>query len=225
MQFHQDAPVVTADGKEIGHLDRVVLDPKTKEVTHMIVHKGAFLAHDKVLPVESIGSAQRERITLKHGVDDVEQMPEFREAEYMPLDQEIDKDELGGVPGRYAAAAPLYWYPPAGVPLHAFPVPYVKLTKENIPKNTIPLKEGARVVTRDGHDVGEIEEIITDGTAHRATHILVKKGILNKEHACLPTTWIQSVDEDEVRLAVGTRIVEQAKSLGEVARAAAEGKR
>ncbi len=34
MQFEPGASVLALDGQEAGHVHRVVIDPKTKEVTH-----------------------------------------------------------------------------------------------------------------------------------------------------------------------------------------------
>ena len=47
MQFKQGATVSTYDGKNVGHVDRVVLNPKTKEVTHIVVRKG-LLVSDRI---------------------------------------------------------------------------------------------------------------------------------------------------------------------------------
>jgi uncharacterized protein YrrD len=43
MQFTQNANVFTAQGQQVGSLKRVVLDPQTKEVTHIVVEKGAHV--------------------------------------------------------------------------------------------------------------------------------------------------------------------------------------
>jgi sporulation protein YlmC with PRC-barrel domain len=34
MQFKENTSVFTAHGEQVGDIDRVVLDPRTKEVTH-----------------------------------------------------------------------------------------------------------------------------------------------------------------------------------------------
>jgi uncharacterized protein YrrD len=209
MRFDHDARVTAADGETIGRLDRVVLDPRTKRVTHIIVHKGGFLTQDRVVPMECIESSDQDGVVLNQKAVAVEQLPEFRDSEYLPLDEE----ELGDVWKTYAYAAPLYWYPPAGLPLFTLPVPKVERTRENIPEGTIPLKEGARVVTRDGKTVGSVEEVVTDEETQRATRFLISKGRMMKERIWVPMTWIDRVEEDEVRLAVGSRIVEQLRTV------------
>jgi sporulation protein YlmC with PRC-barrel domain len=40
MQFKGGADVLTASNDTVGKVDRVVLDPRTKQVTHLVVRKG-----------------------------------------------------------------------------------------------------------------------------------------------------------------------------------------
>lgn len=40
MEFKDGANVYTSDGKTAGSLQRVVIQPETKAVTHIVVHKG-----------------------------------------------------------------------------------------------------------------------------------------------------------------------------------------
>lgn len=53
MQFKQGTHVYTIDGKDVGAIDRVVLDPKTDEVTHVVVRRGWLFSEDKVVPISS----------------------------------------------------------------------------------------------------------------------------------------------------------------------------
>ena len=51
MQFNQGAGVTTVDGKEAGHIDRVVIDPKTKEIigAHAVGAEATELIHEMLL--------------------------------------------------------------------------------------------------------------------------------------------------------------------------------
>jgi sporulation protein YlmC with PRC-barrel domain len=40
MRFNQGDRVMTVDGKEAGHIERVVIDPRTNEITHLVVRRG-----------------------------------------------------------------------------------------------------------------------------------------------------------------------------------------
>ncbi len=146
MRFKQGASVFTSDGQDVGRIDRVVMDPHTRQVTH--------------------------------------------------------------------SAPLLYWYPPIeGGPRGYFPdysrQSYIAETERNIPEDTVALKEGAKVVSADDKYVGNIECILTDPRTERVTHLLVSKGLLLKEGKLVPTRWVNIVGEDEVHLAVGSRLLDQ----------------
>ena len=68
MQLQQGATVRTADGKDVGHLDRVVMDPKSKEVTHVIVRKGMLFTEDKVVPLSLIASSTKDEVRLRDAI-------------------------------------------------------------------------------------------------------------------------------------------------------------
>ncbi len=212
MELKKGAAVTNVAGEKVGHVDRVVIDPITKEVTHIVVRKGLLLTEDKVVPTSLIGSAQEDRVMLLGGANGLKDMPVFEEKHFIP----VHESELRHRAPRPEHAAPLYWYAPTGgVPMGSF-IPrepeYVVKTEQHIPEGTVALKEGASVISADEQHVGNLEQVFTDSRTDRATHILISKGLLLKERKLVPTTWIKSVTEDEVRLAVGSPTLEE---LGE----------
>jgi len=54
MQFKKGAEVVSQEGDEIGTLDRVVLDPVTKEAAYLVVRSGFILTEDKLIPINKL---------------------------------------------------------------------------------------------------------------------------------------------------------------------------
>ena len=54
MQLKKGASVESSAGEKIGTLDRVVLDPETKEVTHIIVEKGWLFTENKVIQIQDV---------------------------------------------------------------------------------------------------------------------------------------------------------------------------
>ncbi|MDE3088955.1 MAG: PRC-barrel domain-containing protein [Chloroflexota bacterium] len=209
MQFNQGASVSTVDGKEVGRIDRVVIDPKTKKVADIVIRKGFLFTEDKVVPAALIAAGQKGRIILQLETDQLERLPNFRETHYIMLDEE----ELGRADKRspLGFAPAMYWYLPYGEPALTplAQLPYVAETETNIPEGTVALKEGAKVITRDGKHIGNVEQVLTSPRADRATHFLISKGLLLKEKKMVPVEWIEKFGEDKVRLAVGSRIIQQ----------------
>jgi uncharacterized protein YrrD len=214
MQFANGAKVFTADGERVGTIDRVVLDPDTREVTHLVVKKGLLFKEDKVVPISLVGPATEDKVTLRGDAGDWEKLPGFEEAHYVPV--RPARPRLGHEPAPDATrwARPILWYPPVGTwwvtgAYADYGRPrYVAKTKKNIPEGTVALEEGAKVMSSDGEQVGNIERVITDPLEDRATHLLVSEGLILKEKKLIPTAWMSSVVEDGVRLSVDSDLVE-----------------
>jgi uncharacterized protein YrrD len=210
MQFKQGAPVYTSDGKEVGHIDRVVLNPRTKAVTHLVVRKGFLFTEDKIVPISMVAMGTGEGITLRSSAGDLENLPPFEETHYVAVDDA--EAHASAYPAEMAT--PLYWYPPMGGWLgysefaYPYPPPYLAETEQNIPSGTVALKEGARVLTTDGQHVGNIERVLTDANADRATYFVLAQGLFFKERKLIPATWIREISEDEVHLSVGAAVLD-----------------
>ena len=211
MELKEGARVVTAGGDEVGKINRFVLDPATNEVTHIVVQKGWLLPEDKVVPITMVNTATEERVVLNQNIVDLDQLPAFEETHFIEL-RDSDVTPSGSSTYRYAPA--YYWYPPSGyIGYPAFGPGYYGWppleTTRNIPADTVPLKEGADVMSSDGEHVGDVERLFVDRDSNKATHFLISEGLLFKERKLIPTHWVRSVEEDKVNLAVPSRVLER----------------
>jgi uncharacterized protein YrrD len=214
MRFKEGAEVYTSTGDKVGDIDRVVMNPVTGEITDLVVRKGFLFPDDRVICTDLIDSATEDRVVLGD-VEDIEELPAFEQIHYIRTDR-VNKD---AAPPRVGYVAPYYWYPNPGMtwwgsmryPLYPAP-PYVARIERNIPVGTVPLKEGAKVITSDEKTVGDIESVFVDPTQERATHIEISRGLFFKERKVVPTSWITNVLENEVHLGVSSGLI---KSLPE----------
>ena len=203
MQFRQSASVYTFNGKEVGRIERVVLDPTTKAVTHLVIRQGILFKEDKVVPVELIGQASEKGIQLRVG--DLTALPVFEETHYIlasenearPAEAEIYPLFLYPAPGSAALLQPMA------------PPPYVAQTEQHIPEGTVALKEGAKVIAADGKNVGTLEQVLTEPGQDRAAYLIIAQGLLLKERRRIPSTWISDISEDEIRLSVAAHTLEE----------------
>ena len=206
MEFKENAEIVTAENKKVGHLARVVLDPRTKEVSHLIVRQGFFFTEDKVVPLSLVAATTDERVVLRQDAGDLEALPEYNEEQFVPLD-EVEQSRLN--------AASIY-----GVPLYpymGYPIPTLQQieVEPNIPDNTVALAEGAKVFSADGEHVGDVDRILTDTETDRVTHLVISQGLILKERKLLPIAWVSLIKPDELYLAVGTTMVESLRPYDE----------
>jgi sporulation protein YlmC with PRC-barrel domain len=231
MELQKDAMIVTHDGREVGHLDRVALNPRSKEVTHLVVRKGKLFPVDKVIEMMYVGEVTPERITLLPEVGDPEYLPPFQVKYYVATNAPLDRD--GGLGRTFAPRG--YWTAPAGdigglgglpvrgIPSAALPLPKIPRpgeeleVEQNVPDTTVALKEGARVLAEDGSAVGNLVRIVADATG-AATHFIITGGSLGQAHRAIPAAWIGDVKEREVTLLVGADVLDQLGDYEETAR-------
>jgi uncharacterized protein YrrD len=208
MQFKKGAEVFSGEGEKIGTLSRVVIDPRTREVSSLVVEKGLLFKTDKVIPVTLVDLEIEDRIVLKKTNQDIlEDFPDFETTYYVPLDQPENPFQAD-VEASYLYPPLHLGWPPGGQ--LGYPVPeYILKTEQDIPEGTVALEEGAKIVSRDGEHVGNVEEIITEPESDRVTHIVVTEGFLLKEHKLVPAAWISDVTEEEIHLSVNAGVFER----------------
>jgi uncharacterized protein YrrD len=81
MEFREGAGVFTPDGRHLGIVDFVLVNPRTRRVTHVVIRRGHLLPEDKVISVERLSTATKDRIVLNA---EPEQLPTFEETHYFP---------------------------------------------------------------------------------------------------------------------------------------------
>jgi len=199
MRFVKGAEVFTATGENIGTISRIVIDAKTRDVTDLVVERGALLKDEKVIPVGLVDLENEDRITLRETNQNVDDFLDYETTHYVSLDQV-------GVP--YENIDTYYWYPPAnfqtptGGILPGIRPDYVPQTETSIPEGRVAIAEGAQVISADDKHIGNVEQVIADSETNNVTHFLVGKGFLLKEHKLVPSHWVTSVDESKVYLSV-----------------------
>jgi uncharacterized protein YrrD len=223
MQFKEGVDVISADGEKVGEVERVVIDPKDGSVTHVVVRKGFLLPRDTVLPIDMISRTSDEAVRLHVNADRIENLPEYIETEFIPLDNDYGL-EYGYQPG---AARHSYWYPGVGAaPLMwrggywgTYPspavYPYRVVEEKNIPEGTIALKEGAKVIGKDGEHVGDVENILVDREKEQVTHMVITKGVFDRDKKLIPAGWINRIKDDAVELSVDSKFIEHLQNYQE----------
>ncbi len=232
MKLQKDAKIFTADGKELGHLTRFVLDPRSKNVTDIVFARGMLAKDEFVLPMRLVDYVDETGIHLSAVPEsEVDVLSPFKEDEYIITDEQAVAD-AGHVTddmarsyyyypplplglNRVNTAANLFTNPSTGTPLGnpgpGVPVsgnsPVVKEPQENIPQGTVSVKEGSRVYSSDGKHIGNVDRLLVDSDSGRVTNLVIAKGVLLKEHKQIPVDWIADIIEDEVRLAMDAAFI------------------
>lgn len=209
MNLVKGADVYSAEGEKIGSLSRVVIDPRTRKVTHIVIEKGVLFTSNKIVPIDKITPENEKMIILTSSKEEADKFEDFEQAHYVNLDS---KDLPEG-----EAVETSYWYPPvdyawwrSGMLMSTPPMPiYTLRATQNIPDGTVALEEGASVISADGEQVGHIEQLIVEPQDNRVTHFVVSAGFFSKERRLIPVVWIDTLGEQSVHLSVNAGTLER----------------
>ena len=207
MRIDKGEQVLTADGEVVGDVERVVLDPKTKEVTHIVVTESRLFNEDRVIPISMVESSNDNTMKLRKAPIDFDAFPIYEETHYVPMSKKDLPDSRWKIHENFS----LFPYPPlTGISMDnqgEFQDLLVKETVENIPEGSLALCEGALVRDVDGKPFGKAERVLTDAEGNHITHFIVSRGFIFKKRILVPYEWAMSITEDEIRLAMGPTIL------------------
>lgn len=199
MQFNLiDAAVHTRDG-EAGRVWKVAMEPPTRSVTHLIVHKGVVFGRNVVVPVERVTKMAEGEVWLDVTNEELKALPDYEETEFTePIDgwDYPMAFPMGGIiwplqPG-WGGANPMML---AGAHV-----------KENIPDADVALESGTHVECVDGH-CGRIDRVLVDDATNQMTGFVIRRGFLFTRDVKAPMSWIERVDKDAVHLKLSKRQV------------------
>ena len=191
MEFKDGSSIITLDEKEAGTLQRVVIDPETKKITHIVILKGLLFKEDKVVPVEKVARATEDKVFLTCTLEELNQLQPLLVKKFMPRNEgEFFERSSGG----------MYTPPPSESLM-------VSSTTRTIPEDLLVMREGARVFSADDKHVGNIERVFTN--TGKVTHFTLSQGLLSKTEKSIPFDWVKVVSDDEVDLTVEAQVIEK----------------
>jgi uncharacterized protein YrrD len=188
MQVDIQAPVYCADDTHVGKVDRVVIDPDAQRVTHIVIHKGTWLSHDIVVPLDEVERADEQGVHLRLTPEQVDGLPDFVEVEWA-------QPREGWVPPPEYFESVVLWPPYFGQP--AAP------TTEHlsIGEHEVAITEGTDVECTDGK-IGVVDRVLLDAQTQRLEGFVVREGVILTHDVVIPVRWIADTSPDVVRLNV-----------------------
>lgn len=218
LTFQENMTVEGANGEKLGDLKHVVVDPRSKDITHLVIEQGFFFTEDKLVPLSLVHKQEHEKLVLERPADQIE-LQSFTHREYVARrDLDTLAEDETAQPIAPPAPRPLYHYPSVGAPNLGYPytagampatsevdeTAYVEVESPNVDSDKLVVALGASVKDENGRDVGEVSRVFTASDTQRITHFMVEQGILFTENTVIPIHWIDRVEETVVHLAVTT---------------------
>lgn len=180
--FHIGAQVHCTDGP-CGKLVKIVVDPKTQQVTELIVEKGFLLKTDRVIPVSAVASATEQDVHLNVDSDDVAGFTEYRE---------VTVKEPAPDAGGYRTMAN------SGSAFGAYSEPHVPMIRKRLRegitagKAVIDRKSGVENLDKT---LGHVDHVIVDGETGKISHLVMRSGLFAEYHL-LPIEVVEEVGDD-----------------------------
>lgn len=198
-EYKIGAEVLTGDGA-CGKLNRVVVDPVARTLTHLVVTPSDHWEIARLVPIDLVASAGPE-IKLSCTAAEFEALEDAEETHFLA--------ETEGEPLGYRAEEAYAWpYYGLGMGMGAGvasmgvgsgPLP---ITYDRVPPDEVEVRRGEQVHATDG-DIGHLQGLVIDPSDHHVTHVLLQEGHLwGKRQIAIPITAVTGVDPDGVRLSL-----------------------
>jgi hypothetical protein len=186
MDIRPNAKVMATDGKA-GFVTRIILNPDTERVTHLVVDGPP--AGPVLVPLQRVIAADDDAVHLDLTILQLTALDPFLE-EDMALTQR---------PRPMSGDMSSYGYVAGPVP-YADSTELVRVTHERVPEGELAIRPGAKVHATDGH-VGEVHHFLVDLAAGQMTHFVLQEGHFWGRHEVqVPVSAISRTEEQEVYL-------------------------
>ncbi|HEY9721767.1 MAG TPA: PRC-barrel domain-containing protein [Oscillatoriaceae cyanobacterium] len=195
-------PVHTRDGQNAGKVWRVAVDPQSRRVTHVIIHQGALLGRNLVVPIEDATRVDASGITLELTLDGLARCPNYQETDFLP------PEEGWEYPVGYPQSGIVWPLAMAWSGASTYPLMSNAVVKENIPPEDVTIAAGTSVECADGH-CGRVERVVLDDQSHEIVGFVIRKGLIFTRDIQAPIDWVDHVDDAGVHLKLSRQEVEQ----------------
>jgi hypothetical protein len=203
IQFAIGAKASCSDGA-CGEVRRVVIDPATDTVTHLVIQPELRREAGRLVPlnlVETAADEVRLRCTL---------------AEFDKLDHAEERDVEAGIVGgglvgdglaygdgtTYTLTGEGQLFAVGGQPVHR-----KVIVEDVVPQGEIQVEPGDRVHAVDG-EIGQVRGLLADAGDDRVTHVLLREGHLwGRKEVAIPISAVAGI-QDGIQLNITKQQVE-----------------
>ena len=151
---------VYCQGKMSGRTTAIIVNPKTRRVTYVVVKSALHPHREYLAPVEWITASDQRTIQLRCSPAELARCPDFIKTHYerrlVPYVMDYSVGEL-------------LW------PAYLLSERLVPVERQQIPQGELAVQRGAWVEALDG-DMGQLADFVIDPHNESLTHLLVREG-------------------------------------------------
>jgi sporulation protein YlmC with PRC-barrel domain len=189
---------VNCGGVPLGELADVVVDPRSRRITHVVVRPHAAPGLARLAPIDAIEPGDADALVLRGTPESFDQLPQVSELAYLRLGEQPVNDPDWEIGVTTVLAMPTYGS--AGLDADMPFDDHVELAYDRVPRGTVEMAHDASVVDADGRRLGRVEgfEMGNDGGI---TDVVVRHGRLwRRRTMTIPVAEIATIDNDLVTL-------------------------
>lgn len=186
---------VYCSDEKCGRSTAVIINPISKEITHIAVETPEILHSEYEVPVTLITESTPDRIQLRCSRNTLATLTPFHKVKFVSLDDlEGSENPPAEIPEAQLSSA--WWWP--YITVEGGYGTYLDV--EQIPHDELAVHRGARVEATDGH-VGQVDEFIINPKNNKITHLMLREGHLwGQKDVTIPISEIEHVESDVVYL-------------------------
>ena len=179
-----------------GEVNRVVVDPVARAVTHLVVEPKHRHDCGRLVPLDLVDAATGE-IRLRCTLAEFEELDPAEETQFLP--------GTPGYPGydpEQVSFMPYYGVGAVGMGGMGMAGAYVPMTVtyNAVPLDEVEVRRGEHVHATDGH-IGKVQGLVIDPKSHHVTHVLLQEGHLwGRKEVAIPISAVVGVDDEGIRL-------------------------
>ena len=179
-----------------GEMTRVVVDPLTRAVTHLVIGPKHHYDRARLVPLDLVDATKGE-IRLRCTLAEFEKLDPAEETRFLPGRSGYEDYDAGQVlvmPYYNIGMADAYCGP-------------MTVTYDAVPLGEVEVRRGEHVHATDGH-IGKVQGLVIDPDSHHVTHVLLQEGHLwGRKEVAIPISAVTGVD-DGIRLNLTKRQVQ-----------------
>ena len=201
MRLELGKPIHCSD-REVGELADLVIDPTTRQVTHLVVRMHAHEGPARLVPVDLVENGGKdEGVSLKCPAAEMDTLETVDRFAYVRTGDFPVEDERWDVGVAELLVAPYYEATGLGEYPGAYD-PNSGVAYDRIPKGDVEVRRSSEVITKDGQLAGHVDGFVVDGEQH-ITHFVLERGHLwGKREVTIPIGAVERIDTDAVRLSL-----------------------
>ena len=189
-------PIRCSDGV-LGVLADVILEPRSRELTHLVARSDEDFGRKRLIPYQLIRSASDERrISLDCTLEEAHGITQAQEMTYLRIGADSDSDPDWDVGAQDTFPVPHY---DAGafVGYQPDPDPEIMQLYDRIPKGHVEIRRESVISTADGHSAGTLAGVRVQD--RRVTDLILRRGHLwRRRSVMLPIDAVDTLRTDEV---------------------------